>query len=90
MMKLRKTTSLNKHQKAREMADEGSSIDITISSGKYLVFSNYVGRNIVEVRDELANTNLRILVEYVSDNSKDVNTTLSQSIPMNQKVDPNV
>ncbi|NLC34757.1 MAG: Stk1 family PASTA domain-containing Ser/Thr kinase [Erysipelothrix sp.] len=76
--------------KAREMADEGSSIDITISSGKYLVFSNYVGRNIVEVRDELANTNLRILVEYVSDNSKDVNTIISQSIPMNQKLDPNV
>lgn len=75
--------------KAKELIEEGSSINLVISDGKYITFENYVGKNIDSVREELANTSIRIRIEYVSDISKSMGTIISQSITAGEKLNPN-
>ena len=59
---------------------EGTTIQLTISEGKYYSMQNFVGMNIDEALRELGDYNFKIKYNYVIDKEKDVGTILKQSV----------
>jgi len=70
---------------------KGDEITLTISSGKYIVVQEYIGKSYNEVKEELielgfTESNIK-KVEETSDEDK--NVVLNQSIAYGDKIDPN-
>lgn len=70
--------------------EKGSKVKLTVSSGIYSVMSDYVGRNIKEVEDELKDKFI-IQKKTVSNNDVESGTIVSQNgVLANDKYDPDV
>ena len=68
--------------------DQGSEITITISSGLYLVMSDYVGMDFDEAYNDLSTKGFTINTMYVDNSSYAPNTVIEQSIEPNTKINP--
>lgn len=73
---------------ARDAVRKGDVIELTVSSGKYIVIDNYIGKNYDEIESSLTTLGFRVSKEEVtSDEEKGV--VLKQSINQGEKIDPN-
>lgn len=73
---------------ARDAVRKGDVIELTVSSGKYIVIDNYIGKNYDEIESSLTTLGFHVSKEEVtSDEEKGV--VLKQSINQGEKIDPN-
>lgn len=71
------------------LLEKGSTINITLSEGIYFVVKDYKGRNIDEVKNELANTKISVRVEYSARQDIPAGLVLEQALLLpDTKLDP--
>lgn len=76
-------------QQEGKLVNEGSTVQLIVSDGKWFVVEDYVGKNIDEVKKLLADTSINIRITFVPDNSVAKGTILSQSgIAPNTNINP--
>jgi len=67
--------------------NKGDEVSLTVSSGKYIIIDNYVGKSFDDVEKELEELNIKVTkVEETSDEDKGV--ILRQSLSEGDKLDP--
>lgn len=72
----------------RSAVKKGDTVILTVSSGKYIVIDNYVGRTFDDVEAELKKLNITVKKEEVT-SEEDKGKILEQSLPQGEKIDPN-
>jgi serine/threonine-protein kinase len=71
------------------LLEKGSTINITLSEGIYFVVKDYKGRNIDEVKEELADTKISVRVEYSARQDIITGLVLEQALLLpDTKLDP--
>ena len=74
--------------KAREAVKKGDTIELTVSSGKYIVIDNYVGKNYEDIEATLVSQGFKVIKEEET-NEEEKGVILKQSINQGEKIDPN-
>ncbi|MBS5113289.1 MAG: Stk1 family PASTA domain-containing Ser/Thr kinase [Coprobacillus cateniformis] len=72
----------------RSAVKKGDTVILTVSSGKYIVIDNYVGRTFDDVEAELKKLNITVKKEEVT-SEEEKGKILEQSLPQGEKIDPN-
>lgn len=73
--------------------NKGTKIKVIVSDGKYAIINDYIGRNILEVKDEIKNEYkyINIIEQVENDNEVEAGTIIKQELLIKgDKVDPNV
>lgn len=88
---LEKDKVIKQNPKKGDLVQPGTSVDLVVSDGKYIIFGNYINQNIDIVRSNLnaAHRNIIIRVEYVENNNLKAGDIISQSIAEGTKLSPN-
>ncbi|WP_028043854.1 Stk1 family PASTA domain-containing Ser/Thr kinase [Candidatus Stoquefichus massiliensis] len=73
---------------AREAVKKGDTIELTVSSGKYIVIDNYVGKNYEDIEATLVSQGFKVIKEEET-NEEEKGVILKQSINQGEKIDPN-
>lgn len=74
---------------ANKKIKKGSTIRLTVSSGKYLVMKDYTGTKLSQARKELEKQGFTVKTYYQTDEEFSKDVVIDQSISKGEKIDPN-
>lgn len=74
--------------KANEKVKKGTKVVLTVSSGKYIIIDNYVGKKFDDVESHLIDLGFNVN-KIEETNEQTAGTILKQSIASGEKIDPN-
>ena len=74
---------------ANKKIKKGSTIKLTVSSGKYLVMKDYTGTKLSQARKELEKQGFKVKTYYQTDEEFSKDVVIDQSISKGEKIDPN-